>query len=120
MATTSASESCIHRGSTTKLVLPWFPTVVEQVSDLSSLMTSTSKNPYHQRLILPNRWMNIFKGCPKPFPGTCATVEASVRTGGEGPADQGRGEPGRGEQEGFGRVEHGRGEQEDQYSISEI
>ena len=55
------------------------------------------------------------------FPGTCTTVATPVRVGGEGVGDQqGRVEPGGGEQEGFGRVEHGRGEEKDQHLISDI
>ena len=55
------------------------------------------------------------------FPGTCTTVATPVRVGGEGVGDQqGRVEPGGGEQEGFGRVEHGRGEEKDQHLISAL
>ena len=74
------------RGSTTKLVLPWFPTVVEQVLRFPNLKTQSQKN----RIIT------------LPFAGTCPTIEAPVRVGSKR-VEQGRLEPGRPEQE--GRVE---------------
>ena len=66
-----------------------------------------------------NRRVDAERIFSRPFPGACATIAASVRVGGKGPADQreGRVEPGGGEQEGIGRVEHGRGEQTDLYPI---
>ena len=70
-------------------------------------------------------WMDdariFLGGYPRLFAGTCATIETSVRVGGKRAAEQGRVEPGGGEQqEGFGRVERGRSEEKNQLGIQPI
>ena len=96
------------RGSTTKLVLPWFPTVVEQVLQFSNLNRNRIFHGFSQdyKSSLCRHITGFSQAFHRirilPFAGTCPTIEAPVRVGGQR-VEQGRLEPGRPEQE--GRVE---------------